>query len=219
MKSSNSTYKNIAGHNNDPLLEKAVLKDRIKKTRLTRPGNNFILETWAPEDDQLTVNYTFSETTFGEMLIAATKKGISYIGFTNQGRANALADCRKRFPKNVLAEQRSPWQQAAIKKINDPGSDLPVRLHLRGTAFQLKIWEKLMQIPFGGLTTYGQLGEGINNARAIGAAVGANPVSYLLACHRVVRADGNYEGYHWGNDVKKHLLQYEAAAVGKSGIQ
>lgn len=194
---------------NDQLLEKAVLKDRIKNTRLIQSNTNFILESWEPDDDHRPVNYAFAATIFGEMLIASTDKGICYIGFTNQGREEALVDVRKRFPRNMLVEKPSSWQEDAVKRMNDPLLDIPLYLHLRGTAFQLKIWKKLMQIPFGGLTTYAALGEGGENARATGAAVGANPVSFLLACHRVVRSDGSFEGYYWGNDVKRNLLKYE----------
>lgn len=194
---------------NDHLLEKAVLKDRIKNTRLIQSNNNFILERWEPDDDHRSVNYAFAATIFGEMLIASTDKGICYIGFTNQGREEALADLQKRFPRNKFEEKLTPLQEDAVKKMNDPALDIPLHLHLRGTAFQLKIWKKLMQIPFGGLTTYTELGEGGRNARATGSAVGANPVSFLVACHRVVRSDGSFEGYHWGNDVKRNLLKYE----------
>lgn len=200
---------------NDHLLDKAVLKDRIKNTRLLPSNNNFILESWEPDDDHRPVNYAFAATIFGEMLIASTGKGICYIGFTNQGRVAALADVRKRFARNMLVEKPSRWQADAVGRMNDPLLDIPLHLHLRGTAFQLKIWEKLMRIPFGGLTTYTELGGGGSNARATGGAVGANPVSFLLACHRVVRSDGSFEGYHWGNEVKRDLLKYEAQRLNR----
>jgi AraC family transcriptional regulator of adaptative response/methylated-DNA-[protein]-cysteine methyltransferase len=82
-------------------------------------------------------------------------------------------------------------------------------LHLKGTEFQLSVWERLILIPFGGLINYKQLGNGEPGSRDIGTAVGANPVSYLVPCHRVIRAKGNYDGFFRGNEVKARLLTYE----------
>ena len=91
-----------------------------------------------------------------------------------------------------------------------------IKLHLKGTDFQLKVWETLLKIPVGGLTTYGDIAAGINNpraCRAVGTAVGENPVAFLIPCHRVIRASGELGNYHWGEIRKSAMIGWEAAKV------
>ncbi len=87
----------------------------------------------------------------------------------------------------------------AIARLDDPEDYPPIQLHLKGTAFQLSIWQKLVLVPLGGLITYSDLGEGTKNARATGSAVAANPIAYILPCHRVIRSDGSFNQYYWEN--------------------
>ena len=92
-----------------------------------------------------------------------------------------------------------------------------IKLHLKGTDFQLKVWETLLKIPVGGLTTYGDIAVGINNpraCRAVGTAVGENPVAFLIPCHRVIRSSGELGNYHWGEIRKTAIIGWEAAKNG-----
>lgn len=212
MKTQIITYKDIAMQKNvSSGMEKAALKARARNTCLDHSNPALILEDWRPDDEHTAIHWKISGTALGEVIVASTNKGVCFLGFTTQDRGAALADLTRRFPHNPVSEKGSHWQEEAIQWMNNPDQESPVHLHLRGTKFQLSIWRKLMTIPFGGLTTYMNLGGNANNARATGAAVGANPVSFILACHRVVRSDGSYDGYHWGNDVKRNLLSYEEA--------
>ena len=215
MKATTKINKETAAINDTAFFEKANIRKKISETTLGDCRSKMVMEPWTERDEQLTIDYSFRDTRHGEILVAATAKGISYLGFTNNGRKKAMQDFKKRFPGNPITEMQSAWHQLAVKRMNDTVADKPLHLHLRGSAFQLKIWKRLMDIPVGGVATYGGLGDGPLQARATGAAVGANPVGYLLACHRVVRSDGSFEGYHWGNDIKKNLLKYEAAIVSK----
>jgi AraC family transcriptional regulator of adaptative response/methylated-DNA-[protein]-cysteine methyltransferase len=194
-------------------LDKDSLKERILTTRFLAGHPSFIIEKWETGDEQLSIFYHVEKTALGELLIAATTKGVTYLGFVTKGREAILADLQRRFPENNLSEEMTEWLNIALARINNPASEPSLQLHLKGTEFQLGIWEKLLLIPFGGVTNYKQLGSGEPDSRKIGAAVGANPVSYLVPCHRVIRADGNYDGFYWGNDIKKQLLTYEQEQV------
>jgi AraC family transcriptional regulator, regulatory protein of adaptative response / methylated-DNA-[protein]-cysteine methyltransferase len=194
-----------------PVLNKSVVKQRIRNTTLQSSNISLELETWTPEDEASSIHWKIAGTVVGEVLVASTKKGICFLGFTNGDHTFALSDLQRRFPENTLSEENVEWLDHAIEHLNNPELNLPVPLHLKGSDFQLNIWKKLMRIPFGGLTTYGELGNSPRHARATGAAVGANPVSYILPCHRVVRSDGSYHTYFWGPEMKRKLLACESA--------
>jgi len=178
-----------------------------------------MITKWQPGDEKEIINWQASPTAVGEVLIAATKKGVCFLGFSSGNHQETLADLRRRFPVNPIEEKRTTEIDAAFDRINDSRQESPVRLHLKGTDFQLGIWAKLLLIPFGGLVTYSEVGNGAKNARATGTAVGANPVSVIVPCHRVVRADGSYDGYYWGPEYKKKLLVYEAALAEETNHQ
>ncbi len=190
------------------LIDKTVLKERINHTQL-KTEHSFIIHKWKSGDEQLPVFYKIEDTRIGEVLIAATEKGVTYLGFVNNDMQYILHDLKKRFPDNVLIDQDSKWLNLAFDRINDPSLQSKLSLHLKGTEFQYNIWEKLVMIPKGGLSTYGSLSKESRDARAVGGAVGANPVSYFIPCYRVVRTDGSFNGYFWGNDKKEKLLIYE----------
>lgn len=192
------------------MLDKAVLKERIKNTHLQPSNSSFTIKKWEPGDELLPMLYKIEDTPLGRLLIAATLKGITYLGFITEDSAITIADLKRRFPANDLTEGVNEWLTAAITHINFPEKELALQLHLKGTDFQLSVWQKLLRIPFGGLTNYKQLGNSNSNSRAVGAAVGANPVGYLVPCHRVIRADGSFDGFFWGNAIKAQLLAYEA---------
>jgi AraC family transcriptional regulator of adaptative response/methylated-DNA-[protein]-cysteine methyltransferase len=192
-------------------LNKVDVKERLRNTKLLLKDASIYLERWETGDEEETIYWQASSTAVGEVLVAATKKGVCFLGFSSDDHRETLADLRGRFPVNPIEEKRTKELDEAFDRINDPRQELPVRLHLKGTDFQLGIWVKLLLIPFGGLVTYSEMGNGARNARATGTAVGANPVSVIVPCHRVVRADGSYDGYYWGPEYKKKLLAYEAA--------
>jgi len=199
-----------------PFLSKSDVKQRLKNTKLRGTDSSITLEKWEAEDETEPICWQSAPTVVGEVLVAATGKGVCFLGFSHDNQQEVLADLRGRFPRNPIEEKGTKGLEEAFDRINNPLQELPVHLHLKGTDFQLGIWEKLIRIPLGGLVTYSEMGNGVQNARAAGTAVGANPVSILVPCHRVVRADGSYDGYYWGPEVKKRLLAYEAELVSES---
>ncbi len=157
----------------------------------------------------LEIEYNFYETRFGKSLVACTNKGVCFLAFGE--KEEMLKELKQRFPKAVLSEIENTFHQKAIKSVQgEKISALP--LHLYGTDFQLKVWKALLQIPSGKLATYKTLAQFIGNPqamRAVGTAVGANPVSYVIPCHRIVRTDGGLGGYHWGLNFKKQMIEKE----------
>ncbi|MBJ3763432.1 bifunctional helix-turn-helix domain-containing protein/methylated-DNA--[protein]-cysteine S-methyltransferase [Maribius pontilimi] len=173
---------------------------------------------YARKGDGLTITYGFGDGPFGRMLGMATERGLCGLAFTQEtGDAAALDDMRSRWPAaafNRDDDALAPHLQAAIT----PGAQN--RLHLIGAPFQIKVWEALLNIPSGHVTTYGEIAQAIGNpkaVRAVGTAVGRNPISWLIPCHRAVRASGGLGGYHWGLPVKRVMLAHEAAATGFDG--
>ena len=208
----------VAAGFNQPFLSKPDVKERLRHTKLLLQDASIHLEKWETGDEEETIYWQAASTVVGEILVAATQKGVVFLGFSSDDHRETLADLRGRFPGNPIEEKRTQELDEAFHRINDPRQELPVHLHLKGTTFQLGIWTKLLLIPFGGLVTYSEVGNGAQHARATGTAVGANPVSILVPCHRVVRADGTYDGYYWGPENKKKLLAYEAS-LAKEGNQ
>jgi AraC family transcriptional regulator of adaptative response/methylated-DNA-[protein]-cysteine methyltransferase len=217
MKTKSASFENmemdVTDITDDAFLNKPAIKERIRHTTLQSNNTAFAWAAWEPEDEGSPITWKIKDTAVGESLVASTVKGVCFMGFPNGNRTFILADLQRRFPSSTLIEEDSEWQKEAFAYLDNPALNLPVHLHLKGTGFQLNIWKKLMLIPFGGLTTYKELGNGPRNGRATGSAVGANPVSYLLPCHRVVRSDGSYHRYFWGPEMKRKLLAYEAANV------
>jgi len=190
---------------------KQIMKERVEKTTLSAVSNFVQMEKWDGADSGMPVAYQFAASAFGEILVASTIKGVCYMGFSGNNREKTLHDLKRRFPASLMEEKETEWQNEVILQMNNPEQQLPVHLHLKGTDFQLSIWKKLLKVPLGGLTTYAQLGGHTKNARAVGTAIGSNPVGYILPCHRVIRGDGSAEGYFWGTELKKRLLTWEAA--------
>src|ERR1700744_539685 len=203
--------------NNDSLLNKPAIIERLNNTTLLKVNDTFILEEWLPEDATLQISWVVKNTLVGKAFIASTIKGVCFLGFTNGDHTFALTDLKRRFKANKLIEEDTQRLDDAFAYLNHPELNLPVHLHLKGTPFQLNVWKNLLLIPFGGLITYAALGNSTQNARATGTAVGANPVSYIVPCHRAVRSDGSFDRYYWGNDVKRKLLIYEGKSSFKKG--
>lgn len=163
----------------------------------------------------VTVRYGFHPTPFGECLLAITPRGVCHLAFVAPvSREGALARLEHDWPLATLIPDQEATRAAAAKAFPPPGStDVPaLALHVKGTNFQLKVWRALLEIPAGEVTTYGTLAARIGDpkaSRAVGTAVGSNPVSYLIPCHRVIRASGELGGYAWGVDRKRVMLAAE----------
>jgi len=160
----------------------------------------------------LEIHYSFAESPFGNILVASTRKGICYMAFVDD-----LADLQSHYPGARFHQMTDLIQQNALYIFTKDWRELqPIRLHLKGTEFQLKVWETLLKIPMGGLSTYkdiaGRLGNA-NASRAVGSAVGENPVAFLIPCHRVIRSEGVIGQYHWGARRKTAMIGWEAAKV------
>lgn len=164
--------------------------------------------------ENLSVNYSYAESPFGNIIVASTAKGICYMAFAENEQI-ALQDLQHHFPNAHFRQMLDLLQQNALYIFTHDWSRLDqVRLHLKGTDFQLKVWEALLRIPMGHLSTYGEIAGKINQpnaSRAVGTAIGSNPVAFLIPCHRVIQASGTIGGYMWGSTRKTAMIGWEAA--------
>lgn len=166
--------------------------------------------------ENLAINYSYAESPFGNILVASTLKGICHMAFADDEQ-QALQELQQNFPNAQFRQVVDIIQQNALyiftqdwKKINQ------VKLHLKGTDFQIKVWDSLLKIPMGRLATYGSIAEEINNpkaSRAVGSAIGDNPVAFLIPCHRVIQSTGTIGQYHWGSTRKTMMIGWEAAKI------
>ena len=154
----------------------------------------------------LRINYSFAETPFGQVMVASTDKGICHLAFVDEGEEEALGSLKQLFPNAAYTQCPDRKQEDALSVFNrDWSKPDEIKLHLKGTSFQLKVWETLLKIPAGGLTTYADLAtkSGHEGAcRAVGTAIGRNPVAFLIPCHRVIKATGDIGNYHWGGGAE-----------------
>jgi len=161
----------------------------------------------------LTILYNMVQSPFGLLFIAATDKGICNIFFT-EDEVSGLAELRKLWPKATIKMGRDAQQSYVQAFFGDDWSNLhQVKLHLKGTPFQMKVWEALLKQPAGRLATYASLAAAVGSpkaSRAVGSAVGDNPVAYLIPCHRVIRATGVLGDYHWGTTRKAAIIGWES---------
>ena len=164
--------------------------------------------------ENLSINFSFAESPFGKLLVASTPKGICYIAFADD-ETEALQVLKTRFPNASYLQQHDTVQQNALYIFSHDWTKLSqVKLHLKGTAFQLKVWEALLKIPMGRLTTYGSIARQIEApkaSRAVGTAIGDNPVAFLIPCHRIIQSTGVFGGYHWGSTRKSAIIGWESA--------
>lgn len=205
--------------------EKASLFDAALETGLSstsRLHDLFVnIEGMSPAEyknggKNLRINYSFSESPFGRIISASTEKGICYMAF-EENKENALRDLHHRFPNASFFEKYDEFQKNALSIFNKDWSKLnTIKLHLKGTDFQLKVWESLLKIPLGKLSTYGSLASEIGSpkaSRAVGTAIGSNPVAFLIPCHRVIQSSGKIGGYMWGSDRKQLIIGWESAKI------
>lgn len=162
----------------------------------------------------LKINYSYAQSPFGNILVASTLKGICYMAFTDDEH-KTFEDLRRRFPNASFKQFWDSLQQNALYIFTHDWSKLnQIKLHLKGTAFQLKVWETLLSIPMGQLSSYGSIAAKITNpnaSRAVGSAIGSNPVAFLIPCHRVIQSGGALGGYMWGLTRKSAMIGWEAA--------
>ena len=158
------------------------------------------------------INWGFFDSPFGQMLAMATKRGLCGIGFVGESSKTVIFDDFKgRWPNAVYIENKVILKSLIETLVIGKGT---INIHLIGAPFQIKVWEALMNIPTGFVTTYSDIAKAIDNkaaVRAVGTAVGKNPISWLIPCHRVLRKNGELGGYHWGIDLKTALLARESA--------
>ncbi|MCV6596073.1 MAG: methylated-DNA--[protein]-cysteine S-methyltransferase, partial [Mangrovicoccus sp.] len=168
---------------------------------------------YARQGAGLVIRWAWQDTPYGEALVMASNKGICALGFSADcGRDAAMADLTSRWPKAAFAEDP---ESITPLLANAWGPDAaPLSLHLMGAPFQIKVWEALLAVPDGSVTTYSHIAQAIGHpkaVRAVGTAVGRNPISWLIPCHRALRKSGGLGGYHWGLPVKRALLARESA--------
>ena len=169
----------------------------------------------------LSINYSFAESPFGNIIVASTPKGICHLAFA-EDQVKALGELEEQFPNAAYHQVVDLIQQNALFIFKKDWSKLSsVKLHLKGTAFQLKVWDALLRIPMGSLCSYGLLAQDIqlpNASRAVGSAIGNNPVAFLIPCHRVIRSTGEFGQYHWGATRKTAIIGWEAAQLNKIAV-
>ena len=166
---------------------------------------------FASKGADLPVYYGWFDSPFGEVLAMGTARGLCGLAFSEEtGRETAFEDMTSRWPDAVFLEEPDrlrDWVEGAFG-----GGE--TKLQMIGAPFQIKVWEALLQIPSGHVSTYSEIARVIGNpkaVRAVGTAVGRNPISWLIPCHRALRKSGGLGGYHWGLPVKRAMLAYEAA--------
>src|SRR3954468_1628047 len=174
---------------------------------------------WKSGGEGLAIHYGFHPSPFGTALIMATERGLSGLAFDDVGaRKPALTDMQSRWPKATYVEDNARTAPLARRifdrKLWRP--DQPLRVVLIGTDWEVRVWETLMKIPLGRLTTYSDIAAKVctpAGARAVGAAVGKNPICFVVPCHRVVGKSGALTGYHWGITRKQAMLGWEAGKI------
>ena len=164
--------------------------------------------------ENLSIHYSFAETPFGNILTGSTPKGICYMAFADEEKT-AFGELNHYFPNAKFTQFTDLIQQNALYIFTHDWNKISeIKLHLRGTDFQLKVWEALLKIPAGQLSTYGKIAEKIlrpKASRAVGTAIGSNPVAFLIPCHRVIQSTGMIGGYMWGATRKAAIIGWEAA--------
>lgn len=212
-------------HARQLLAERHTLLDTADAAGLSGAGRLHDLfvrwEAMSPGDfargaEGLVIRWGWFDSPFGPTLVMGTDRGICGVAFAAEtGREAAMADLRARWPKAGYVEDAAalhPWVAAAFGAADGTGQTAP--LHLIGAPFQIKVWEALLSIPSGHVTTYSDIARRVGNpraVRAVGTAVGRNPVAWLIPCHRAIRKSGGLGGYRWGLPVKRAMLAWESA--------
>jgi AraC family transcriptional regulator of adaptative response/methylated-DNA-[protein]-cysteine methyltransferase len=206
-----------------PLLE---VSDALGLSSGSRLYDHFVhLEAVTPGEYKqrgsgLRIGYAVHDTPFGKAFIAATPRGICRFAFLGQaGPDEQIADVLREWPSAVVCEERERTLAVVRAMFDLPASpDRPLSLHVSGTNFQIHVWKALLRIPPAAVASYSQIASAVGrpgSARAVGQAVGANPVAFLIPCHRVIQRSGGLGGYHWGEARKQAIHAWEAARYGQ----
>lgn len=186
------------------------LHDLCLKIEAMTPGD------YAKGGAGVQIDYGFHPCPFGIALVMATQKGVCGLAFGDEGEEKRImADMRARWPKASYREAPERTAKIAAQIFGGGKADAELALHLLGTPWQVKVWQALLTIPQGKVSSYRAIAADVGNAsasRAVGTAVGRNPISWLIPCHRVLASDGGLHGYHWGIERKRAMLALEAAA-------
>jgi len=174
---------------------------------------------WKSGGEGIEMRYGFHPSPFGQALVIVAPRGLAGVALADSGgEREALADMTRRWPKATYIEDKDGTAPMAAR-IFDPNlwrADEPLRVVLIGTDFEVRVWETLLKIPMGRFTTYSDIASKLNSpkaSRAVGAAVGKNPISFVVPCHRVIGKSGELTGYHWGLTRKRAMLGWEAGRV------
>jgi AraC family transcriptional regulator of adaptative response/methylated-DNA-[protein]-cysteine methyltransferase len=185
------------------------LHDLCLKIEAMTPGE------YARGGEGLNVEFGFHDSPFGIALIMTTEKGVCGIAFGDEADQHAmLADMKARWSRATYREERTRTERIARRIFDPMAAQHELALHLMGTPWQIQVWQALLAIPEGKFATYGRVARALHKdtaSRAVGAAVGRNPISYLIPCHRVLGSRGAITGYHWGAHRKRAMLAIEAA--------
>ena len=161
----------------------------------------------------LSLSHGFAQSPFGRIHAATSDRGLAYLAFVDGSDERAIAELKRRWPRAALSRDDAPAARIARQAFAQ--REGRIVLAPVGTNFQVKVWQALLELGSRGPTSYGELAKAIGNpgaSRAVGQAVGANPVAWLIPCHRVLRRDGGLGGYHWGVERKRAMLAWEHAA-------
>ncbi|MGA2045106.1 MAG: bifunctional helix-turn-helix domain-containing protein/methylated-DNA--[protein]-cysteine S-methyltransferase [Roseiarcus sp.] len=205
------------------LRDSASVLDAAYDVGLSGPGRLHDLfvthDSMTPGDyrrDGLRLGYGFHPSPFGEAIVVAAPRGLAGLGFVDDGdRAAALLDMRRRWPRAALEPDANATAPLATRAF-DPAQwrpETPLRVVMIGSDFEVRVWETLLGVPLGCATTYSDIARRIGKpkaARAVGAAVGRNPISFVVPCHRVLGSSGALTGYHWGLARKQAIIGWEA---------
>lgn len=159
----------------------------------------------------LTIDYAFAQTSFGQILCASTQIGLCHLAFCDD-QTLALQQLYTQYPHAHYRPLDSTFQHSVVELLSAANQPQQLKLHLKGSAFQLKVWQALLSIPDGQLRSYSQVAHGIehiNAQRAVGSAIGQNPIAVIIPCHRVIQTSGALGGYRWDLSRKINLLEHE----------
>ena len=193
------------------------MKKKKDPQNLGLPNKLFAKITPMPQADwkkERLISYSFFSSPFGEMIVASMPQGVCYVGYVAPNE-DALQELRDRFPQSTFQLQKNRKHEHVEKLFaGNWRKRKPLSLYVKGTDFQLKVWDALLQIPTGALSTYSKIATAVGSPkaqRATGSAIGRNPILYIIPCHRVIAQNGKIGGFYWGIEKKMELLSVENA--------
>ncbi|EMK10792.1 MULTISPECIES: bifunctional helix-turn-helix domain-containing protein/methylated-DNA--[protein]-cysteine S-methyltransferase [Leptospira] len=167
--------------------------------------------------ENLRIRYSFQKSVFGSYLIASTEKGICNLFFYDIPKEQIVSELKEQWDRADIIEQTDENQNRVIRFFDKTlNGNEKIKLHLKGTEFQIKVWEALLKIPEGQLSSYSDIANWIGQesaSRAVGTAIGKNPIGYLIPCHRVIKSTGGIGEYRWGSERKMAMIGWEASKV------